>query len=315
LTFKIIASPSFRRREQGDEGITLQALLNQFPSYWQSQLGSVADYVATFLPTDLAWLREWDDFLKSDKPDLPADSRLPNLLNERLTWEIVNQFGHRAAVGPSLERSGVCAAYFAPEPLAQAVQSLHLKLTNEIEALREATPDQVQQFLLGLLHYLRQRGGILQPATENYVTSGGNTFLWQKYTYMPKIGPGIPRPTFYVNASVKAGDKNNSFEAVVWSKDKNTWSEDWTTRVFAAASLLLKDQLIEILHTALDALVEVGLLDALACNGGRAWGIPMQSLYLQSEGTVLKCDRCSHQITASALERSSLEGMWCLNTG
>ncbi len=292
-------------------GITLKSLLDQFPNYWQTQLGSAADYVATFLPIDLAWLREWDDFLKSDKPDLPADSRLPHLLNERLTWEIVNQFGHRSAVGPSLERSGICAAYFAPERLTQAAQALHLKLTNEVEALREATPNQVQQFLLGLLHHLRQRGGILQPATENYVTAGGNTFLWQKYTYMPKIGPTVPRPIFYVNASAKA----DSFETVIRPDQRNSWSEDWTTRIFAAASLLLKEQLIEILHTALDALVDVGLLDALSCNGGRAWGIPMHSLYLQTEGTVLKCDRCSHPITTSSIERSSLEGMRCLNMG
>jgi DEAD/DEAH box helicase domain-containing protein len=287
---------------------TLQDLLHQFPGYWQSRFGSTADYVATFLPTDLAWLREWEDFLHSDKTDLPTDSRLLNLVNERLTWEIVNQFGHRAAVGPSLERSGICATYFAPNRLDQVVTALHLRLTNEIEALRVATPEQVRQFLLGLLHHLRQRGGLLQPATANYIAAGGNTFLWQKYTYMPKIGPTVPRPIFYVNASAKA----DSFEAVIRPDKRNSWCEDWTTRVFSAVSLLLKEQLGEILHQALTGLVEGGLLEARPCNGGQAWGIPLEALYLGGEATVLSCDRCSHQVTTSPLEQASLEGMACL---
>ena len=298
-------------RDLGASTFTLKTLLDQFPHYWQTQLGSTADYVATFLPTDLAWLREWEDFINSDKTDLPTDSRLLNVIKERLTWEIVNQFGHRAAVGPSLERSGVCATYFAPAPLDQAVAALHLKLTNEIEALREAAPDQVRQFLLGLLHHLRQRGGLLQPATDNYIAAGGNTFLWHKYTYMPKIGPTVPRPIFYANASAKA----DSFESVIRPDKRNSWSEDWATRIFATASLLLKEQLVEILHTSLDSLVEAGLLEARHCNSGKAWGIPLEALYLGSEGTVLMCDRCSHQITSSPFEQASLEGMRCLKLG
>ena len=148
--------------------LTLQALVDQFPAYWQHQLGSAGNYVATFIPNDLEWLREWDQFLHSDRADLADDTSLPALINERLTWEIVNQFGHRSAVGPSLERSGACAAHFSPKEMEQAIAILHPKLTNEIDALRSVTPDLIRQFLLGLLHHLRQRGGILQPATQIY---------------------------------------------------------------------------------------------------------------------------------------------------
>ncbi|MEL7053060.1 MAG: Zn-binding domain-containing protein, partial [Cyanobacteria bacterium J06588_5] len=291
--------------------LTLHDLLEQFPTHWQTQLGSIANYVATFLPNDLAWLREWDDFLQGDKAELPTDTNLPTLLHERLRWEITNQFGHRASVGPSLERSAVCGVHFESKLLRRAAETVHLKLTNEIEALRTATVEQIQQFLLGLLHHLRQRGGILQPATDNYITTGGNTFLWNKFTYMPRIGPTVPRPIFFVNASAGV----DSFENVVRTDKRNSWCEDWTTRVFAVASLLLKDQLIEIIRTALDALVEMNLLEAQNCNNGRAWGIPTKALYLTSAGTVLTCDRCSHQLTTSTPEQPLLQGMTCMATG
>ena len=48
---------------------------------------------------------------------------------------------------------------------------------------------------------------------------------------------------------------------------------------------------------------------------GAGSGIPLEALYLGGEGTVLRCDRCSHPFTTSPLEQPSLEGMRCLNLG
>jgi DEAD/DEAH box helicase domain-containing protein len=288
--------------------ITLQTLVDQFPAYWQHQLGSAGNYVATFIPNDLEWLREWDQFLHSDRANLATDTSLPALINERLTWEIVNQFGHRSAVGPSLERSGSCAAHFSPEPIEQAIATLHFKLTNEIDALRSVAPDCIQQFLLGLLHHLRQRGGILQPATQLYI-SQGNTFVLQRPLHMPSMGPNIPAPIFLVSTTGTA----ERFERVIKTGQGESWCENWTRRIFNTTSLLLKDQLKEILEHALNSLVEAGVLEAHSCGHGRVWGIPMSVIQLTAEGTVLICDRCSHQITTAEIERPTLDGMTCLN--
>ena len=278
--------------------------------YWQHQLGSTGNYVATFIPNDLEWLREWDQFLHSDRTNLAADTSLPALINERLTWEIVNQFGYRSAVGPSLERSGSCAAHFSPERIEQAIATLHLKLTNEIEALRSVAPDCIQQFLLGLLHHLRQRGGILQPATQQYIGQG-NTFVLQRPLYMPSMGPNIPAPIFLVNAAGTA----ERFERVIKPGQAESWCENWTRQIFNTTSLLLKDQLKEILDQTLNALVDAGVLEVHPCGHGRAWGIPMSVIQLTSAGMVLVCDRCSHQITTAEVERPTLGGMICLNPG
>lgn len=209
--------------------ITLQTLVEQFPSYWQHQLGSAGNYVATFIPNDLEWLREWDQFLHSDHLDLATDTSLPELINQRLTWEIVNQFGHRSAVGPSLERSGASAAHFSPEGIEQAITTLHFQLTNEIDALRSVAPDRIRQFLLGLLHHLRQRGGILQPATQLYIDQG-NTFRLQSPLYMPSMGPNTPAPIFLVNAAGTA----ERFERVVKTGQAESWCENWTRRILNA---------------------------------------------------------------------------------
>ncbi|AFY92884.1 helicase family protein with metal-binding cysteine cluster [Chamaesiphon minutus PCC 6605] len=292
---------------------TLKTLVDDFPNYWQSKFTTTADYIATFLPADLVWLREWDDYIKGDKLELDRSTTLPKLLAERLTWEIVQQFGHRSAVGPSLERSASCSVSFDPATIDRGVAALHLRLTNEIEILRSVDGDRIRQFILGILHHLRQRGGILQPATENYITSGGNTFLWKKYTYMPPIGPRIPAPIFYVNATAKS----DRFEQVMKPGKQFSWCEDWTERVFRDISLLiLKEVSIDILHTTLTILSEVGLLQEKNLQeGGKAWGIPLTGLHLHSDGQVLVCDRCRHQLTASSVELNSLQQMTCMTKG
>ena len=298
------------------EGLSLAELTQQFPQFWQQRLAFTASYVATFLPADLEWLREWDQFIHSDRINLAIDSPLPNLVNERLTWEIVNQFGHRSAIGPSLERSGLCATQFPPASVTQAVEQLHLTLTNEIEALRNVAPKRIHQFLLGLLHHLRQRGGILQPATEGgYISNGGNTFLLQKPLYMPKLGPTVPTPVFWVNASAKAQTKGQAFEQVISPGKRSSWSEDWTQRLLASETLLLKEQIIEVLHKALESLVSVNLVEERVCGDGRAWGIPTTTLNILPDGKVLACDRCSHQLTVTPAEQTFLVDMTCLNQG
>ena len=276
---------------------TFQDLVEAFPPYWQQKLPNKANYVATFLPTDLQWLREWDTFVNSDRLDLDPQTTLPKLVNERLVWEIVVQLGHRAAVGPSLELSGVCSVNFNRDRIETSAKALQFKLSNEIEALRGITDDWVEQFIVGLLHHLRQRGGILQPVTQGqYISSGGNTYLWTKLIYMPSLGPSIPTPKFFVNASAKT----DSFERVISLPGrKNSWCEDWAIRVFTTQSLLLKEQLIEILHSTLDTLTEAGLLEAHSCGQGKAWGIPMSAIEIYPKGVVLACDRCHHQFTIS----------------
>jgi DEAD/DEAH box helicase domain-containing protein len=292
-------------------GSSLEHLVTKFPNYWQQKFTTVADYVATFLPTYLEWLREWDGFIQGDTVDLPPDTPLINLVNERLQWEIISQFGHRSTIGPSLERSAVCAAYFEVDLLKQATATLHQWLSNEIEVLRQVPLDLVQQFLLGILHHLRQRGGIFQPAPamQQYINAGGNTFVLQKPLYMPRLGPTVPAPIFLVNATAKT----DRFERVMETGQRSSWCNNWVWKHFSQDQLILTEQVIEILHQTLSQLEAVGLLATKDCGQGRAWGIPLAEIKLTSISVALCCDRCGHQLTTT--DQQNLAGMLCLSAG
>ncbi|MGK7913149.1 MAG: DEAD/DEAH box helicase [Synechococcus sp.] len=290
------------------DNLNLAELIHHFPTYWQGRLKTSGDYAATFLPTDMEWLREWDTYVSENKDDLDPNSNLIELVNQRLQWEVTNQFGHRSAVGPSLERSGACSAAFDPSVLAAASKDLHQYLSNEIEALREVDAEVTRQYLLGLLHHLRQRGGILQEATKDYIEQGGNTFILNRPIFMPPIGPRIPTPVYLADGKANA----DRFERVLLPERRASWSENWTYRCFSSKSLLLKEQIADILSQTLAILGKVGLLESRPCNNGRAWGIPPKAISVAIGGTVLACDRCRHQLTAHNHELDSLQGSNCL---
>ncbi|BAI88442.1 MULTISPECIES: hypothetical protein [Limnospira] len=244
----ILRTAIFQLVREYQHPLTLPELCDRFADYWREKIPTPENYIATFLPTDLQWLREWDDFLNGDQSKLDPHTALPELLElvkKRLVWEIVTQFGHRGAIGPSWERSGVASVSFNPQFLTAATKTLHQKLSNEIEARRKVSEDRVRELIVGLLHHLRHRGAIVQPVTQgNYISSGGETYLLSKLVYMPGVCPSVPAPKFLVNGAAKT----KQFERVISGKNTSSWCEDWAMRVFAPHTLLLKEQLIDILH-------------------------------------------------------------------
>jgi DEAD/DEAH box helicase domain-containing protein len=299
--------------QDAPENITLAEFIPYFSDYWQEKFPRQADFVATFLPNDLGWLREWDEFLQSDRQELsPTSTLIEKSVKPRLEWEIITQFGHRAAVGPSLERSGICSLQFLPSQLQQTASLLQKRLSNEIEALRGITIADLHPYLLGFLHHLRLQGAILQPATKSYIQNASNVYLLGKNQYyMPNIGPGNPKPKFLANHSANA----QHFETLAYRGKRSHWSEDWARRCLQFISLLLQEQLIEVLHQTLECLEEVGLLQVEKCGGGRAWGLPQSQLHLSLSAQIFACNQCGSSLTSSNQEANTVEGMVCLKQG
>jgi DEAD/DEAH box helicase domain-containing protein len=95
----------------------------------------------------------------------------------------------------------------------------------------------------------------------------------------------------------------------------SSWAEDWASRAFQHRSLLLKEQLKEVLHQTMDFLTAAGLLTTEACGHGKAWGIPQAQLQLSLKAQVLACDTCGATLTSSDQERPYLQEMGCLKKG
>ena len=87
-----------------------------------------------------------------------------------------------------MEKAGSLSAGFDYALISTFIPTLHERLQNEIEPLRDIEERQVQQLVIGLLQFLRQCGGLDLPELvgfnrdgTSYIKSGGTeTYVFNK---------------------------------------------------------------------------------------------------------------------------------------
>lgn len=286
-------------------GKNLELIIPEFKQYWRSQLGSDADYVATFLPSDLEWLYEWEELRKSGK----CSSQLKEYCDRRLDWEIISELSLKTSFGGSLEQTGTCAVGINLEQLNRATAEVLIKLQNEV-GLHHISDRTVQQFILGIIHHMRQKGGILHPLLKQYIEQDGNIFLLQRPTFMPNMGPASIKPSYPVEAR-----SHQEFEPVIIKN--STWWENWAFKNLNNTQevSLIGAQTPAIYQQTFKTLVKFGLLgDRHTNKNAKVWGIETTVVRLDTDTKNLSCSHCHHSIVSTATELSFWQGMSCLQS-
>ena len=303
-------------REHG-RPISLEQLQDKLIRHWQQKLPNPVDFAATFLPTELEWLKEWDHLQQQNTPTLPNNSFLLDCVNQRLRWEVATEFGYRSRIGSSVEQAGSLAADVDPSSIEALLDTLLMRLQNEIEPLRSTGASQVAQLIVGLLHHWRQRGAIGVPeligaegkAGSTYLSSGGtNTFPFNQQWHTPKFGPSASKPLFLTNHRGKG-----CFEQLVGEKGRPTWSQHWLKRTLKPTQALDADQQSEALHLVVSVLTEAGLLQELPGGGtSRVWAIPRSVIQVQAQPWLVRCECCGDSQSVLPEQRTLWDGMPCL---
>lgn len=308
--------------------LNLPDLQEAFLAHWHQELPNPADFVGTFLPTDLEWRKEWAVLEQSRQPVLPGDSPLPALVDKRLRWEVIAEFGYRSRLGSSVEQAGALAAGLPSERLAATLELLLPKLRNEVEPLRSLASPQLRHFLVGWLHHLRQRGALPVPellgsasgTASRYLSSlGSDTFGFKLVPHLPNFGPSSNRPLFLASSRGKG-----PFEQLASLKGRPTRAMGWLARTTGlplpegtgnhrdrAEPFLLA------LRLAVEALETSGLLQALppAQGGERLWGLDPALVRVTARCALLRCDTCHDNQTIPHSDAASWEALPCLVVG
>jgi DEAD/DEAH box helicase domain-containing protein len=313
LTRTVQSSPS---------AIDLPSLQEAFLRHWRQQLPNPVDFVATFLPSDLEWIKEWAELQQSAQPLLEPDNPLLEIVERRLGWELMAEFGYRSRLGSSVEQAGVLAAAIKPERLDSLIPPLLEQLRNDLEPLRQLTDDTLRHFLLGWLQHLRQRGALpvpemlmLKGGVSEYITSGGSkTFCFWQVRHLPNIGPASNKPIFLTSSRGKG-----NFEQLASLKGRPTWAMGWLAKNLGLP--VPQDEAAEWMALALHALVAAleagGILQAMPTgqHGEQIWGLTPSAVQITDQVTTLRCSLCSDGQTISLDHRASWERMPCLVKG
>ena len=281
--------------------VCLEELGARVSTYWREKFNDDSEYVATLIAPDMEWLREYDTLVKTDKLDNADD--IVSLVNKRIDWMIHSEYGYKANIGRTLDRSGASVMYV--EGLDTVVDELFPLLQNEIEQLREIDQEQLEKFLFGLMVYLKSNGAIESGHIESFIVTGGEAWqINQRSLYMPKFSPNARNPQMLTDGKFKAFER-------VSNSTKTTWYDRWIAHNFIDNALLVPDTL-QLYRLVLGALVKEKLLLEKEVKDSTVWMINPRKLYISRDVAVVRCSKCKHRLSVVSKQKQSAIGGHCL---
>ena len=308
-TFRDVLRSAIRHTVENSSGaLDVDRLANEFGSQWRQHFdgrGGDAAFVATFLPPDLHWLRDWEALRDSD--ELPAGSSLVETwLLPRLRWEVLTEFGLKSRLGRTLERTLAATASPAAADIRRLVERVGHELREEIAELRDVTETQVEQFARGILWRMRTRGAFYDDALETYLRKAGDAFQLRRRQYLPHYGRNSTVPTFL---SMHPVGKRFDY---IRARQGYTWYEHWFNKTLAVDHPMASASIEQAYGILFRALLARHLVNEELIRGEKVWSLCPDHWVVTSEVKTVACGRCRNRIQVSAAEADDWYGSACL---
>jgi DEAD/DEAH box helicase domain-containing protein len=278
---------------------------------------SVADYVATYLPSDMAWKRDYETLLAHDA--LPEKSELPKYLSERLAWDSFAELTFRSRLGATIERTGLVAPHVDVALLEPLCGEIAVRLQDELPiAAGILSDEEILRFLVGLLDHMRARGAVVNSVTRLYVEREANWFgvmkAHEQGQSLPSYAPGAPKPLFPSNRVLQG------FEPVA-SDSAGGWYVPWFLKWFDKDMPLTGEVHRDFYDLVFRVLEHRGVTERLAIGRDKdvstscAWGLRPSTVRVFSKTALVRCDTCGnkHHVPEHYLE--AWDGMRCTRVG
>ena len=289
--------------QQASSPLRLSDLADRFRTHWEAQFDD-PKYVSTFLAPDLTWFEDYESLRETGK--IPSGSSLLEDAQARIAWEILSEYGFRARIGRTLEKTGCSIAAPDPVRLAAATEQITEQLANEIGGWRSLKAVDVAAFLLGFLTHLRTKGAIEGIAPSSYITRWGNYYAFNQIPWMPNFGKHSRTPVFL---TTKRGTR---FENLLASGTSLTWYQDWLNRTLGERNANLGMYMDMAYDIILKTLVAQEILHVIDGVSHPVWALRPETLQIERHVDQFQCDHCGSFASAPELERDRWEGMPCL---
>ena len=279
---------------EAGNGKTLAELPKAFIDYWTNKIDQNR-YIATFLAPNMEWLKDYD-YLKNHG-NLPEGSTLLQNVNNRIGWEIVSEYGFRARIGRTLEKTSSSVVYLDQDQLKQATDRMLQILQNEIGILRMLDRDSLIRFLSGIIVHLKNQGGIYIPALNSFIESYGTSFVINRRIWMPNFGPNSRTPSFL---TTKRGSRFDQLFSA--TSTHRTWYQSWADKCLFTILPFIRTVSKEIYTIVLKELVAQGILEQKSARTDSIWGIRPEVIRISSSVKQLRCRSCGHNLSVATEE-------------
>ena len=292
--------------------VPLNELADGFERYWRAQthiFPTKESLLATFIPPDMDWFDDYEEMVKTG--ELPQGSNLYELFQKRLAYELWREFCYDNRIGRTLEKAGNASLGLSMDDWTPWTEQFLTRLHNECGMLNGINLGQLQSFLHGVFHGLKNRGGCMSPFLKAYVESGGNSFLLSQrhLPYMPQTSPYARLPDFLIDGR---GDRFTRIRTT--GSGAMNWLEAWFYKIF---KLNTENRAIyaEAMPILLKEMVRSGMLLESEAKGQSVWGLNPKNCVVVTEVLQASCQRCKHGLSLPSQDQRQWEHTACMQTG
>lgn len=315
-TFRFLFRQSMQKyiNTLGDQPITLAQLQRGFREYWHAQVDE-EEYYARFIPEDLA---KHIDLSKHYRDPYTKEftQAFKDEFEHRVDREISSEFGLRAHLGRTLERTGSSATFFKKADIMEVVKLMKPWLEeNRMENIA-AMDAELCQYIYAILQRMRVHGAIDHPFLDKYRNSKLNRYglNWDfdpTHFLNRTFGSGVKYPK--LPGIIFNGCNSDMLDiAVISGNGKRNWYNTYFFQVFHdgyTAEDMSKFN--DFIHKLFETMEQAGLVN-YAREGGGNYALIPDKIWVSRRVKHIKCDQCQ-SVLYVAMEDTLGEGAKCFN--
>lgn len=290
---------------------SLASVASAFPAGERTRLGDDA-YVGSFLPSDLAWRRDYAALQERDA--LPAGSRLPDGLDYRIAFEVYAESTFRSRMGNSLERAGTAILHVEDSDIL-AIASLVERGWKDALGDIASPPriDQIEGLVAVVLDHMRATGAVLVDEIRLYAWQDGarNPYFaalsilqnqGRPAWALPRYGRNVAYPSLPATSRSEAWDEIGKVDGRNWYRSA---IEKIVDIGFTSADV--RRALDGIYKLIFDAATRAGVVDRIdrsAEKGVYVWGLRPEKLRFHIATSTVCCGTCGnrHLVPSASVE-------------
>lgn len=290
--------------DESANGMALSDFSRNLSVYWRSRMSDEA-WVDTFIPHNMAANRAYEALQKTGGfPDEAAKQSLMSALQQRISQEVILEYGSGSRIGRTLEKSGASMLMPSPTMVNEVVEAAMPRIRNEA-GIRELTNQQVQGYLNAWITHMRQAGAIADPSYMGYVAGGGSSFMLS--TKMKWWMPDTHRDPLFPCA-VRGDAPKYHFELL----NENSW---YVRKLSQLLGKLLMEcpGILDTVSILLDEMEKHGVIERMeGPKGLPVFGLSPIALVISNQIGKVRCRECGQMLSVPLQQMGIWEKAPCL---
>ena len=295
---------------EGGAGQSLEDFQKGFLEYWHARM-SEEEFIGFFIAPNMTWMRAYEEMTKNRKLGRDQSARrLMHDVENRIRYEIMLEFGMGGRIGRTLEKSGCSVISFATEDICEIADAVKMRTENEHGIFNREGIDSYRRMVLEFLNLLRTNGAFADPVFDEYIGSGGKSYMLtnDRRRWLPGLQSGRNIPHFLAENS--GGRAGHYFDLLSAKKY-------WGVIQACSTSVLVEEGISKaIAKYIVEEAVKREVVSVVSQGAGyKVYGLNKNHVYISNQVVQMRCAKCGSMYAVSKENAELWEGAPCPRSG